>query len=136
MQKRIEELTGISADERSSLMYDSGLRYLEIISTPHTSLGKEHGAAIAHEISASRTFWRWWVSHWECRDQVFCDSLGRMADKGTPISRSIVIQLYHANNDPVALSCELAINGHVLQESYAAMIGHVNKEILSKIPNK
>lgn len=128
MQKAIEQITGISADERSEMIYENGLAYLR-----HQCLGYE---GVADEISASRTFWRWWAEHWNRRDEAFAAPLNP-TEEGKHGARVIGMrglkkqtarQLYEMVHNPIALSCELNMNAHVLQESYASMMGKLNDE--------
>lgn len=115
MEKQIEQITGISPDDRSQIMYQAGLDYLGI-----QARGYE---AVADEISRSRTFWSWWRMHWQKRDEAFINSM-----QESKISNHVALQLYHALHNPVPLSCELSLNGAVLQESYASLMGRLQQE--------
>lgn len=123
MEKNIEQLTGIAADERSQMIYNVGLAYLA-----HQCHGYPY---VADEISASRTFWRWWMEHWNRRDREFIETLTRVINNGQLTEMQTIRTLYFNQHDPIALSCELSINGHVLQDSYASMMGKINDELIT-----
>lgn len=100
--------------KHSQLVYDCGLAFL------YHYLPLENEFMI-HCITSSRIYWNWWKLHWQSRDQVFADY------HFTLVRLQCAEDLYKELHDPRTLANELYPNGMVLSESYANMIGELNK---------
>lgn len=115
IQKKILQLIGWSEEKYAQFIYDCGIEYLKC-TMPEYPL-------VVKEISASENFWNWWKAHWELRDQEFIEKCFQW-DEGID-SR---IEIYKIDHDPRTLASAIYLNGLVLQQSYANMIGDITKQ--------
>lgn len=113
VQKAIQALLGWTVAEWAEYQYACGLQYL-------TKLAPEYPQVVT-QISRSIIFWNWWKLHWEKRDIEFQERLYGDEDKAT------LVDEYRELHDPRTLAAALYLNGQVLQESYAEMIGKITK---------
>lgn len=115
VQNRIVSLLRWDDDRYSRFLFESGNAYL------YAYIKGEAEEVIA-QIKRSRSFWNWWKLHWEKRDIAFLDS-------AESVDWRLARQLYQNLHDAATLAGEIYPNGEVLGESYAKMIGELNKEV-------
>lgn len=82
---------------------------------------KNEAEEVINQIKRSKDFWNWWKLQWQARDEAFIASIIQ------PIKKDVARQLYQYLHCPATLAAELYPAGEVLGESYAAMIGQLNK---------
>lgn len=99
----------------NEFIYDCGLTYLVEIAPKYPQ--------VVTQIAKSEIFWNWWKGHWELRDQEFIETCDE-----SPEAIIDVEQLYKDIHDPAILAKGMYLNGMVLQQSYAAIIGQITKE--------
>lgn len=131
MQDKITYFTGISADEQSQMIYEAGLMYLQLATK--SSLPYLYGEEVADEISRSKTFWNWWKMHWGYRNMAFVEDMQLAEDRQRNVSAALAAQIYRQLHDPVQLIGGLTMNGIVLEDSYARMIGEINDYATQKV---
>lgn len=115
VQQPVLKAIGWTDEQYSQFIYDMALAYLNAF-IPHYP-------QVVEQITASKTFWSWWLGHWQLRDMEFMESIYN-CDEGVD-SR---IEVYKSIHDPETLVRAIYLNGVVLQESYAKMIGEVTDE--------
>lgn len=131
MQDKITYFTGISADEQSQMIYEAGLMYLQFATK--SSLPYLYGEEVADEISRSKTFWNWWKMHWNYRNMAFVEDMQLAEDRQRNVSAALAVQIYRQLHDPLQLIGGLNMNGIVLEDSYARMIGEINDYATKKV---
>jgi hypothetical protein len=110
--KAVCKFTGYTDQQYTQMVYDNALTYL-------TAFMPEY-PAVHKEITQSVIFWNWWKEHWERRDKEFVEQMTENYH-----SAADCIEYHKAIHDPVALASGLFLNGQVLQETYAKMIGDI-----------
>lgn len=115
IQQQIEKLLQWDDLRYSKYIMECGLMYLRYY------IRNEADEIIDH-IRRSKIFWNWWKLHWETRDKAFIETNVDIVDY------RLARQLYQNQHDPATLAAEIYPNGEVLGESYAMMIGQINKE--------
>lgn len=117
LQQKIESILQWDDLRYSKFIMECGISYL------HFYIKGESEEIISH-IRRSKIFWNWWKLHWAARDRAFLETNVGIVDY------RLARQLYHNLHDPASLAAELYPNGQVLGESYATMIGDLNKEVV------
>lgn len=97
------------------MVYDCGLAYLQNV------IGNQNEEVLSY-VRKSEVFWNWWKMNWEMRDAEFIEQLPELnlweeEDE------------YKNIHNPRTLADAIYLNGQVLQESYAVMIGELNKTV-------
>lgn len=95
--------------------YHTGLDYLYLVSNGDTE--------VFAMLEQSRTFWNWWRNQWQLRDEAFVSSCIDVIH--TDNRRRIYGSMHNAQN----IYNDITPNRTVFEESYAEMIGKVNKEL-------
>lgn len=75
---------------------------------------------IQTQIMKTPVFWNWWRLHWEKRDMQFIEQC-----YGWDEGRESRVEVYKELHDPRTLAAAIYLNGQVLEESYAEMIGKI-----------
>lgn len=118
LQRDVMKLLGWNEQQYATFIYDSGIAYLSyyIPDYPH----------VVSQITRSEIFWNWWKFHWEKRDKEFmdvCDTTPCEEGSGNDLA-----DIYQGLHDARTLAAGIYLNGQVLEESYANMIGCLTKE--------
>lgn len=114
LQKEVAALLNWDMQQYSQFIEDCGIAYLEKYIPNYPQVVKQ--------ITRSKIFWNWWKAAWEKRDQQFVETIDLATD-------SIIdpVEIYTELHDPRSLAEAVYLNGQVLQESYAEMIGQITK---------
>ncbi|MGQ0740182.1 MAG: hypothetical protein ACT4OJ_14115 [Bacteroidota bacterium] len=115
IEQKVLDLIGIGEAGYSELVFESGIQYLRSTSPDYPQ--------VVSQIARSEVFWNWWRSHWQRRDEQFleeCESWVSTPEK--------YLQVYKNMNDGRTLQSAIYLNGQVLQEAYAEMIGKITKQ--------
>ncbi|MEQ1677883.1 MAG: hypothetical protein ABL876_14330 [Chitinophagaceae bacterium] len=117
--KEVLRLIGWNQEQHNEYVYAVAEAYLSgfIPSYPQ----------IQTQIMKSPIFWNWWRSHWEKRDMQFIDQC-----YGWDEGQDARIEVYREQHDPRALLTAVYLNGQVLEESYAEMIGRLTDSQIRK----
>lgn len=114
-QATVAGLLSWTNQQLNQFIYDCGLAYLAEVAAKYPQ--------VATQISKSERFWNWWKGHWEVRDMEFIETVDE-----SPEAIVDPLQLYKDVHDPKVLASGLYLNGQVLEQSYAALIGKITKE--------
>jgi hypothetical protein len=108
------QLTGWTGEQLNLFVYETAEAYLAgfIPSYPQ----------VVTQIMKSPIFWNWWRSHWKNRDVQFMEKCYGW-DEGSEAR----IEVYQNIHDAQTLLHAIYLNGQVLEESYAEMIGQITK---------
>lgn len=120
-QQRVQSLLRWDELQYGQFMYQTGLAYLQAY-IPDDDIS-------TRALGCSRIFWRWWKNHWAQRDEQFLQRVNIYAPTCG------MVRYYRFHNDAVRLVKCIYPNSIVLHDSYAAMIGEFNDEIIQKIPS-
>ena len=115
IQKQVMALLSQDDKEYNQFVYDCGIAYLNELAPQYPQ--------VTTEITRSETFWDWWKGHWAVREMEFIEIIGEEID---PVFKPL--QIYKDLHDPKVLAEALYLNGQVLQQSYANLIGKITKE--------
>lgn len=114
IQWKIQQLLQWTADEYNEFVFTEGLAYLKALTPDYPNVTKQ--------IAKSQLFWNWWRTHWQKRDQQFleeCETWTTTTEKYRVV--------YQNMNDGKTLQAAIYLNGQVLEESYAELIGQITK---------
>jgi hypothetical protein len=114
-QATVAGLLSWTNEKLNEFIYDSGIAYLVEIAPKYPQ--------VVTQIAKSERFWNWWKGHWEVRDMEFIESVDEC-----PEAIIDVEQMYKDIHDPKQLASGLYLNGKVLEQSYATLIGEITKE--------
>lgn len=115
--RRVLYLLGWDEERYCWYKYMCGLRYLDAYLK-----GDADGKNL---LEHSRIFWNWWKLHWTLREESYLEDAERL-DKVKLVTRKKVFFEVH---NPFTLAADFHPNSTVLTESYAEMIGELNKEL-------
>lgn len=112
LQKEVQAHLGWDAEQWAQFVYDCGITYLAKYLPAYPQ--------VVTQITRSTIFWNWWKAHWEKRDIEFLETIDASND-------GIIdpVEIYKEQHDPRTLAEGIYLNGQVLQESYADMIGKI-----------
>lgn len=116
IQKQVMALLSHDEQKYNQFVIDCGLAYLNEKAPQYPQ--------VVEEISRSKTFWDWWKGHWAVREMEFIEII----DESPAEAIIDVMQVYKDLHDPKVLAEALYLNGQVLQQSYANLIGKITKE--------
>jgi hypothetical protein len=116
IQKQVMALISKDDKQYNQFVYDCGLAYLNELAPQYPQ--------VTTEITRSETFWDWWKGHWAVREMEFLEII----DESPAEAIIDVMQVYNDLHDPKVLAEALYLNGQVLQQSYANLIGKITKE--------
>lgn len=114
LQRKVQSLLGWDQQEYADFIYKGGLAYLERYIPAYP--------LVVAQISKSLVFWNWWKMHWEKRELQFMEQV-----YGLEENRDEMLEIYNDLHDARSLAAAVYLNGQVLQESYAEMIGTITK---------
>lgn len=115
VQQTVTGLLCWSHQKLNEFINECGIAYLVEIAPKYPQ--------VTDQIARSEIFWNWWKGHWELRDQEFIETCDE-----SPEAIIDVEQLYKDIHDPAVLAKGMYLNGQVLQQSYAAVIGQITKQ--------
>lgn len=115
LQRDCMKLLGWNEEQYAGFIYNTGIAYLSNYIPNYPQ--------VVSQITRSEVFWNWWKMHWEKRDKEFMEQC-----YGWDEGREYYIELYKNLHDASTLAAGIYLNGQVLEESYANMIGCVTKE--------
>ncbi|MGQ0739091.1 MAG: hypothetical protein ACT4OJ_08550 [Bacteroidota bacterium] len=120
IQREVQALLNWNAQQWAQHVYECALSYLQKLMPEYPQ--------IVRQISSSKTFWNWWKHHWEKRDMEFIEQIDLSNDAIIdPVAE------YLEKHDPRTLAEGIYLNGQVLEESYAQMIGAITKNQLQEV---
>jgi hypothetical protein len=109
--QKVLALVGWNTERRNQVIYNSAERYLTGFMPSYPQ--------IVGQLMKDPIFWKWWMGHWEMRDKEFLE----LNETGCDNAEELYLELH----DPRTLVEAIYLNGQVLEESYAKMIGEVSK---------
>jgi hypothetical protein len=115
------ELIGITVEQYNELIYQCAEQYLSGFMPSYPQ--------VVTQIMKSPQFWSWWIHHWQQRDKEFIE-----LNSETVESMGTRFMLYQETHDCQTLLAAIYLNGQVLEETYARMIGEVTKSQLKGEP--
>ncbi len=114
-RRMVRQLLCWNQQEYADYQYQCGIAYLDALTPDYPQVN--------NQIIKSPTFWKWWVQHWENRDAEFIEIIDNSIDGIIDPEAE-----YRELHDPRTLAIAIYLNGQVLQESYATMIGELTKK--------
>ena len=119
VQRNVMALLGWDEQKYAQYIHDCGVKYLEKYIPEYR--------VVINQIIRSEIFWNWWKAHWEKRELQFIESIDY--EESPLLDAEEIYMEYH---DPRTLAIALYLNGQVLQESYAQMIGELTDTQVTK----
>jgi hypothetical protein len=112
-KKTVMQLLGWSDQEYAEHQYKAGCNYLQAY-IPKDPQGIDM-------LVKSKTYWNWWRNQWHQRDLQFLQG-------SVMQSKKRLTRMYHELHSPTELAKEIHLNGVVLGETYAQMIGQLHDQ--------
>jgi len=123
IQKQVMALLSQDEKQYNQFVYDCGLAYLNELAPQYPQVNAE--------ITRSETFWDWWKGHWAVREMEFIETVEVFQHDvqiKPELLPKVIMDVYKDLHDPKILAGALYLNGQVLQQSYANLIGKITKE--------
>ena len=112
----------IKEDKYYTWIFEMGCRYLEIL-IPDDMEARQ-------QISNSPIYWGWWKNHWAVRDEAWLIEIDIID------TDEECFELYKRLHNPRRLVSSVGYYGQRLNDSYATMIGALNKSFSRSFDRK
>jgi hypothetical protein len=113
--KKVLTLIGWTIEDHNTYLYECAEKYLAgfISEYPQVQI----------QIMRTTKFWNWWRKHWELRDMEYLE-----LHQEAHLSKDALLEEYKEIHDPRTLLEAIYLNGQVLEESFAGLIGEITKQ--------
>lgn len=118
VKQKVQQILAWDDMRYASYQERCGQRYLECLMPDYPQ--------VVRQITGTRIYWQWWIRHWENRDKEFIEMYENCQ------GQIDAADVYQEMNDPRTLAIAIYLNGQVLSESYAVMIGEVTRKQTQK----
>lgn len=110
IEQKVLDLLQWDSEKHNELVFETGIAYLRCMTSEYPQ--------VTRQISNTKLFWNWWRSHWQDRDRQFLEECETWV---TTLEKYRLV--YENHNHARTLAEALYLNGQVLQDSYAQLMG-------------